>query len=265
MTCSRSEAGFALLVLLAAIGAGSLLLLVAVPQLSPVQTRRTAEAEAHLAETLTAVRTAHLRFGAVPADLDALAAAAGLDPNGAWRLDPFGAAQELGYVVGPNGAELLSRGRDGVLGTPDDLRVLAVGETMRRIRQRGRLRLLRAVLSQSEFRLSPTMLAFDLLGLREALRDAARAKREWLTASAAQRLALGAELSAAGLLLQTLSLLHGLVPLPTVVTGPGGLANRLGMPDDRFTDLCGGTLRLDPVLGVVAPGSDGIGGTDDDM
>jgi hypothetical protein len=53
--------------------------------------------------------------------------------------------------------------------------------------------------------------------------------------------------------------------LPVALTGAGGLMDRLAMEDARAVDGAGAPLLLDPVVGFVAAGADGTGGTDDDM
>ena len=53
--------------------------------------------------------------------------------------------------------------------------------------------------------------------------------------------------------------------MPTSLTGAGGLMGELGFPDSRAYDGSGSPLLLHPILGWVAAGSDGTGGTDDDM
>jgi hypothetical protein len=58
---------------------------------------------------------------------------------------------------------------------------------------------------------------------------------------------------------------HALTALPVALTGAGGLMDRLAMEDARAVDGAGAPLLLDPVVGFVAAGADGTGGTDDDM
>lgn len=227
-----AEGGFALLVLLLVLGAGSVAIVLAAQALVPTLADRAATAEARLAIAQDAVRTAYRRSGAFPPDLAALAAAAGLAVDGAWRVDPYGAAQDLDYAV--------------------------TGSAVR-------LRLIRAVLLRSPYRLAATMTAADVAAMRAAMRDHALARREWLTADAAARAALTARMASAAAAIANLATAHALPPLPPAVTGAGGLMNQLGLPDARAVDGRGRPLAGEPSLGVVAVGSDGIGGSDDDM
>lgn len=260
-----AEGGFALLVLLLVLGAGSVAIVLAAQALVPTLADRAATAEARLAIAQDAVRTAYRRSGAFPPDLAALAAAAGLAVDGAWRVDPYGAAQDLDYAVTGSAVRLRSRGPDGRLGTADDLRSDVAEETPLRDRQRARLRLIRAVLLRSPYRLAATMTAADVAAMRAAMRDHALARREWLTADAAARAALTARMASAAAAIANLATAHALPPLPPAVTGAGGLMNQLGLPDARAVDGRGRPLAGEPSLGVVAVGSDGIGGSDDDM
>lgn len=96
------------------------------------------------------------------------------------------------------------------------------------------------------------------------MRGFALAQRQWRTASNAERVALQATMdtctTALGLLLATASYV-----VPTAVTGAGGFMSRLGLSDSRAVDGVGRSYALHPVLGVIAVGYDGVGGTDDDM
>lgn len=260
-----AERGFALLVLLAVLGAGSVAILLAAQALVPTLADRTAIAQARLATAQDAVRTTYRRNGALPSDLDGLAAAAGLAVDGMWRVDPYGAAQDLDYAVTGGAVRIRSRGPDGRLGTADDLRIDVAEETPLRARQRARLRLLRAVLLRSPYRLAPTMTSADAAAMRAAMRDCAVARREWLTADAAARTALTTRMATAAATIANLATAHALPPLPPAVTGAGGLMNQLGMPDAKAVDGRGRPLAGEPSLGVVAVGADGTGGTDDDM
>ena len=117
----RPQAGFALLVLLGLIGVGSLLMVTMVQSVVPPAARRAADAEAHLTVVTQAAAVAFRRTGGFPADLDALAVAAGRIDPGDWRRDPNGHAQELDYSTTTGGVRVRSRGLDRRLGTADDL------------------------------------------------------------------------------------------------------------------------------------------------
>ncbi|MBM4063470.1 MAG: hypothetical protein FJ265_20575 [Planctomycetes bacterium] len=260
----RAE-GFALLVLLALVGAGSLGVLLAVQAFLPPLADAAARAQHNVATAADAAQQAFVRAGAFPADLDALAAASGLPPGGGWRNDPYGAAQDLDYGFAGADLRVRSRGPDRTFGTADDVALLAVTEDLVRVRQRARLRLLRAVLLRSPYCSSPLMSAGDRASMRTALRDCAIAKRRWRTADAAERAASTAATTAAAATVAGLRAAYGLAILPAAVTGAGGLMEQLGMPDARATDGLGRPLLGDPVLGVLAAGSDRTGGTDDDM
>lgn len=119
MSASRDsngrERGFALLALLAVIGAGSMLLVVAVQRLVPPQGQHQRIAAGNLATCVAAAELSFHRNGAFPTSFDLLATAAGLDPTGPWRRDPFGAAQD--FVWSRNGTRLQLRSR-GLTGAP---------------------------------------------------------------------------------------------------------------------------------------------------
>lgn len=259
------EPGFALIVLLAVVGFGSVGLLLAVEACLPTLRERQALSAHNLETAEAAARIAYRRNGSFPSDLDGLSTAAGLDVDGMWRRDPFGHGEELDYVRA--GADLLvtSRGADGQLGTADDSSYRISGEAQLRTRQRLRLRMLRAVLLRSPFRLAGSMSAGDEEQMRTAMRDYAVARRQWRTGDAATRLTLTATMASCAATVAGLTSVHVLPSLPVSLTGAGGLMNQLGMEEARAVDGAGVALLLDPVLGFVAAGADGIGGTDDDM
>jgi len=260
-----AQRGFAMLALLAVIGVGSVGVLLAVQAfLPPLRTRGTTAAD-NLQVAADAQRVAYRRDGAFAADLDALASTAGLAGDGAWRRDPYGAAQELDLQVSATGATVRSRGVDGRLGTADDVTEFVAAEPLLRARQRPRLRLLRAVLLRSEFLLDGAMTSGEQAQMRSALRGYATAQRRLLTSDAATRAALASEMLAHAATIDGLRGAYGLPAMPTSTTGAGGLSSRLGVPDARAVDGRGVTFASDPVLGWRALGGDGTGGTDDDM
>ncbi|MCK5941636.1 MAG: hypothetical protein KAI24_06690, partial [Planctomycetes bacterium] len=184
---------------------------------------------------------------------------------GAWRRDPFGAGEELDYGLVGSDARLRSRGGDGRLGGVDDTTIAVVGETQLRVRQRLRLRMLRAVLLRSQFRWDSAMTPGDVARMRAAMRDLAVAKRQWLGADAATRADLTTRMNAATTTIEGLVSAYGLPPIPSSLTAAGGLMSQLSMPDARAVDGAGAALLRDAVLGFVAAGADRNGGTDDDM
>lgn len=271
MTARRSpagqdgQAGFALLVLLAIIGAGSVGILLAVQSVGNPFAERPQRTERNLAVADQALRVAFRANGAFPASIDALAAAAGLDPDGDWRQDPWFAPNDLDYGNVTGGKRARSRGPDRRLNTADDQSAVVGGESLVRARQRGRLRMIRAVLLRSQYRLSGTMTPTDVAAMRTATRDHAIAQRAWLTADAAARAALATTLTATASTIETMRVTHGMPALPNRVTGGSGLMARLGMPDWKAIDGNGRNMVIDTSLGVRAIGYDRTGGTDDDM
>ena len=261
----RNESGFALLVMLGIIGAGSVGLLLAVQAIVPGLADRDELARANLDLAADAAQVAYRRDGAFPADLDGLAAAGGLDAAGLWRRDPYGAGEELDYGIAGSGLRVRSRGVDGQLGSSDDLEREVATETQLRVRQRLRLRMLRAVLLRSPYRHAVSMSASEEVQMRDAMRGYARARRHFLTADPAARVTLTNDMATARSTIDGLVALHAMPALPSAVTGVGGLMGQLAMPDARAVDGRGAALVIDDVLGWVAIGSDGTGGTDDDM
>jgi hypothetical protein len=262
---SASPQGFALLVLLGVVATASLAIVLAVNRFVPVLAVRTRHAIEHLDRAQVALATGHRRSGAFPADLDAVAVAAGLDAAGAWRVDPYGEGRDLDYVTTAAGATLRSRGLDRNLGTADDIVSQLPLERQLRLGQRSRLRLLRALLTASPYRTMPTMSAGERTSLRAAMREQAICRRRWLGADAAARAALTMRLSTATATVTALCLAHGATALPVALTGAGGLITAIGALDLAAVDGAGRPLVADPVLGIVAVGGDGTGGTDDDM
>jgi hypothetical protein len=259
------QRGFALLVLLAIIGAGSFGLLLAVQATVGAFADRPLRTEQNLTTAGAAMRVAFRADGRFPTGLDALAGAAGLVVDGEWRRDPWFAPNDLDYRAVGTGRRVRSRGADRRLNTADDAAVVVAAEPLVRARQRGRLRLIRAVLLRSPYYLTGAMTSPDQATLRAALHDQANARRAWRTADAATRAALQATLTASAATVATLRLTYGLAALPTLATGGAGLMAQLGMPDGKAIDGNRRALVADPLLGVIALGYDRSRGTDDDM
>lgn len=261
-------AGFALLAMLLVVGAGSLWIVLAAQQFVPVLADRALRTEAGLAQVAAAVRDGFVANGTYPASLDVVAAQNGWLPQGAWRRDPWGSGQEWVLATSATGLQVQSRGPDGRIGTLDDVRVDVPREPLVRVCQRDLLRLLR---SAYVARLQADVLAVAAAvggvaptGLATAVRTYARARRQWLGADAPTRVQLTASMTAAAATV-TACQVFASWSQPVAVTGAGGLFARLGLPDALAHDCLGQALRLDPILGVVAVGSDGVWGTDDDM
>lgn len=259
------QRGFALLVLLAILGAGSLGVLLAVQGLGHPFAERPQRTERNLEVVDRAMRVAFRGGGTFPASVDALAAAAGLDAGGTWRTDPWSPPNDFDYRNVSGGRRGLSLGPDGRRNTADDVATVVAAEPLVRARQRGRLRLIRAVLLRSGYRLAGTMTPTDLAAMRTAMRDHAVARRAWLTTDAATRATLATTLTATGATIEALRIAHGLPRLPNRLTGGSGLMAQLGMPDTKAVDGNRRNLRIDPVLGVRADGYDRRRNTDDDM
>lgn len=262
---TAGEHGFALLVMLAIVGIGSVGILLAVQGFLAPLAETNARVEANLGTVERAAREAFVRDGAFPADLDALATTAGLPVDGGWRLDPWGSALDLDYQRSSASLQVRSRGNDRSLGTSDDHTVAVAAEPLLRLRQRGHLRLLRALFLRSPYRFAVTMSTGELASMRTAMHDYAVARRRWWGADAALRVTLTAQMAAAALTVTTLATTHACVALPAALTGAGGLMEQLGVADGLAIDGLGRALLADPVLGVVAAGNDLVGGTDDDM
>ena len=239
--------------------------LLAVQAFLPLLRDRQVVAQQSLETAGQGVRGAYRQSGVLPTDLDSLESAAGLSSLGQWRRDPYGSGQELDYSVAAGQVRLRSRGVDGLLGSTDDLQVTIEEEPLLRQRQRLRLRLLRAVLVRSPYRYAGSMSPADEAQMVAAMRDYARARRQWLTADAATRTTLATQMSTASATISSLASTHALPALPATLTGAGGLMSQLAMSDARAIDGRGAALLLDSVVGMVAVGADGAGGTDDDM
>jgi hypothetical protein len=259
------ERGFALLAVLSIIAAGSLVLLAAVQRLVPPLAGRARLVDDRLAVCQEAVEIAYRRNGAFPANLTALATPAGLDANGVWRRDPSGFAVDFAYNRNGTRVQLRSRGPDRRLNTADDVIETIPAERPLRTRQRGRLRMLRALLLVSPYRTSGTMTADDRTAMHDAMRDYAIARRRWLGADAATRAVLTTTMQGAATTISGLVASKGCAALPTALRGAGGLMTAIGSTDAAAVDGRGAALVRHTVLGIAAAGNDRTRGTDDDM
>ena len=257
--------GFALLVLLAIVGVGSLAIVLALPSTMPPGGGQAVQAEANVAAAQVAARIGYRRNGAFPASLTQAATVAGLDATGAWRVDPWGRGADLQWTAVTGGLRVRSCGRDGRFGTTDDTAIVVATDTQLRLRTRARLRLLRAVLARSAYRWSPTMSTNDQTSMRTAMRAYAVARRSWSTADTTTRAALTATMASASTTVATLVAANALPALPNALVGAAGLMQQLGIDATRAVDGRGVRLLRDAVVGVVASGADRRGGTDDDM
>lgn len=262
---ASGERGFALLALLLLVGVGGLVAIAAVEQVvAPDADQAVASAE-RLAETAGAARRAFRAAGAFPSRLDTLAAAAGMATDGPWRSDPFRPGRDLDYRVRSRDVTVRSAGPDRRLNTADDVAFAVDDEPLVRLRQRARLRVLRAVFAASAYRTTWMMSSAENAAMRAAMRDYAAAKRAWLTTDAAGRVLLQQRLDDAEAAVDALVIAHGLRSLPARLTGGSGLLSVLGLSTARAVDGTGAALLLDPVVGFVARGSDRTRNTDDDM
>lgn len=266
MTPTRvaSEGGFALLVLFAVIASASIGIVLAVQALAPLADSAV-RAQDNLAAVEIIARDEFRRRGAFPATLGGLVAASDGLTTAPWRTDPWGAARDLDYRLVGASLRVRSRGVDGVLGTSDDLQADVLAESLVRVRQRARLRIVRAVMARSQYRHAPSMTASDEATMVAAMRDYAIAKRGWLTADAATRSALTTQMNTAESTITSMASSHGCTPMPSAVLGAGGLMEGLGLPPEKAMDGIGAYFVIDTAVGVTARGSDLTVGTDDDM
>jgi type II secretory pathway pseudopilin PulG len=259
------QRGFALLMLLGVIASAALAIVLVAQRFLPPLADREPTASANLATVQRAAALAHRRAGSFPANLDTLANATGLPTLGGWRRDPFGVAQDLSYRRTTASTTVRSRGSDRRLNTADDGVATLSTERSLRLRQRARLRLLRALVLRSQYRTQPSMSADERAAMRTAMYEIAVARRAWLTADTVARAALTTRRNDAWAVIQALTTRHGCPPLPTAMTGSRGLASRIGAADSMMFDGAGRRLVADPQLGMVAVGNDRRRGTDDDM
>jgi hypothetical protein len=259
------QRGIALLVLLGVIAAASMAIVLAAQRFVPPWSIRATTAVDNLVIVQGAASRARRTAGTFPANLNALATSAALPVAGSWRRDPFGVAQDLDYRATTAALTVRSRGLDRRLNTADDVVATVPSERIVRLRQRARLRLLRALLLRSPYRLQPSMSAAEQAEMRAATHDHARALRGWLTADATGRAAATARMNAASATIAALVAAHSCPPLPVALTGAAGLMSRIGAADGMAVDGRGRALVTDPVLGMRSRGNDGRRNTDDDM
>lgn len=264
-TTDASQRGFALLVLLGIIGTASMAIVLAVAAMLPPLAERGQRTTGNLETAVRAAMLGYRRNGAFPADLTAAATAGGLDATGTWRSDPHGTLQDTGYGMAGTNLRIRSRGLDRAFGTADDITYLLSTEQQLRLRQRGRLRLLRALVTVSPYRLAGSMSPAERDSMRGAMRSFAVAQRLWLSADAATLPVLAASMAADSATVTNLTVLHSCPPLPVSVTGAGGLATNIGTIDSQLVDGAGRALIANNTLGVAATGNDLIGSTNDDM
>ncbi|MHC5063308.1 MAG: hypothetical protein ACYTG5_04975 [Planctomycetota bacterium] len=260
--------GFAMLALIIAVAAaGAAGLAIFGNKFSrPVEVEHLASVADRLSLTREAAQQVYQQSGSFPANLGALAIAIGLDSAGEWRLDPFGGGSDLDYQVSGVPANLVirSRGPDGALGTGDDRSIQLSEQIPGRARTRGHLRLLRARFFNSSLMDDPGMAPVERMALRTHMSNYAIAQRQLLFAAPSDKPALIAARDLAAAQIQAIRSSHGLPPIPSSSTGPGGLCEALGIPDALGTDGFG-SLLLTGEVGFISAGGDRTGGTDDDL
>lgn len=259
------ERGSVMLALVLFTGACGLVATMLIERLVRPATDTVGAAEAALADVTVTARRAFRSAGAFPSNLTNLAAQSGRQSDMLWRQDPWASGLDLDYRIRQRELHLRSRGPDRRLGTADDLLCVVDDEPVVRLRQRARLRILRAVLAASSLRVAWTMSAADKQAMQAAMGDYAAARRSWLTADTAARTALTTRMQDAAAAIEAMRAAHGLPAMPTRLTGGSGLLTALGLPSGRAVDGLRRALDIDPVLGFVARGSDRTRGTDDDM
>ncbi|MBL8750058.1 MAG: hypothetical protein JNK78_12915, partial [Planctomycetes bacterium] len=263
--CRPGQRGFALLALLGLVGMFGIGALLVAQRLVPTSAQFADDAEDNVVTVERAARVAFRRNGAFPANLASLAAAAGLDSTARWRTDPWLPPTDLDWRRPSTGATVRSRGADRRLGTVDDVTATILAEDLVRARQRGRLRMLRAVLLRSQYFFAAGMGATEIAAMRTAMHQNATARRSWVTADTTARVALQATLDDSAATIAGLRSAYSCPAIPTRIVGAGGLMTALGIPDSRAVDGIGRRLVRDVSLGVAATGYDRRRNTDDDM
>ncbi len=259
------QRGFALLSLLLLVGVGGVVAIAALEHVVRPPTDLAVRAAERLAAVTSTARRVFRESGSFPARIDDLATTEQLDQAGDWRRDPWRPGVDLDYRVRSRDLTVRSTGPDRRLNTADDVAFAVDDEPLVRLRQRARLRVLRAVLAASSLRTIWTMSAAENTAMRTAMRDYASARRAWLTTDAAGRAVLTIRMSDAQATVDALASAHGMPTMPTRLTGASGLLSRLGLTSARAVDGIGRALQIDPVVGFVANGSDRRRNTDDDM
>lgn len=258
-----NERGFALLFMMILIGAAGGVFLLAVESFVAVGADRAGRAASSLAELRRAAHDIYLRTGTAPASAAATVTAAGLRPE--VQIDPYGWNADFGWTNSATAITIRSRGEDRVLGNADDPLATVPLQEPGRASTRHRLRLLRAQLLRSPYRLQLSMSAADQANLRSWTRQYAQACRRWILEPANQ-VVLSATMVTMQTQIAALCAGHGCAPLPASVTGVGGIMTGIGNVDARAVDGFGRGLQRDAAVGLKSSGADGAPGSPgDDM
>ncbi len=248
---------------------------------------RRSVAERRVAAIAMDARDAWQRDGTLPADLGAVADTCITDPYGRWRFDPFGRGGDLTYriISNPTRVTVTSCGPDGIAGTADDISFTADFESGARQITRGRACALRALYSRSRYCDDKRMKGEDRDRLREAIRSYGAAQRRTRYEEdddqgeedddddhggkqKKDKKKHGrkheSERDEAENAIDSLRHNYGLPDLPKRATGPGGLCERLGVPDSRGIDGFGNPFDV-VSAGFRSRGADGEGGNSDDQ
>ncbi|MBI5850655.1 MAG: hypothetical protein HZB39_06385 [Planctomycetes bacterium] len=280
------EGGIVLLALLLVIaGIGMVAIAAAESTSDELLGARRSVAEGRVAAIAMDARDAWQRNGTLPADLGALAGTCITDPYGRWRFDPFGRGGDLMYRINsnPTGVTVTSCGPDGIAGTADDISFTADLEPGARQHTRGRACALRALYATSRYCDDKRMKGDDRAKLRKAIRSYGAAQRRTRyeedddegddddhkgeddqhhgKKNGRKHESERAEAEDA---IESVRKSNGLPELPQRATGPGGLCERLGVPDSRGIDGFGNPFDVVPA-GFRSRGADGKGGTSDDQ
>lgn len=260
---NERERGFALLFMMILIGAAGGVFLLAVESFVSVGADRAGRAAVALAELRRAAHDICLRTGTAPASVAATVTAAGLRPE--VQVDPYGWNADFGWASTATAITIRSRGEDRVLGNADDLVVTVPLQEPGRASTRNRLRLLRAQLLRSPYRLHAGMTATDRDNLRSWTRQYAQAGRRWIYEPANQA-ALTASMTTLEAQITGVCAAHGCTPLPASVTGVGGIMTGIGNADTQAFDGFLRGLQRDAAVGLRSSGADGAPGSPgDDM
>ncbi|MBK8096329.1 MAG: hypothetical protein IPK26_04435 [Planctomycetes bacterium] len=258
-----NERGFALLFMMILIGAAGGVFLLAVESFVTVGADRAGRAAASLADLRRAAHDIHVRTGTAPTSAAATVTAAGLAADR--QIDPYGWNADFGWTNSASAITIRSRGEDRVLGNADDLVATVLLQEPGRASTRNRLRLLRAQLLRSPYRLAAGMSVADEANLRTWTRDYAQACRRWIYEPANQA-ALAATMAARQTQITNLCTAGGCPPLPASVTGVGGIMTGIGNVDARAFDGFQRGLGRDAAVGLRSLGADGATGSPgDDM
>lgn len=258
-----NERGFALLFMMILIGAAGGVFLLAVDSFVTVGADRAGRAATAMAELRRAAHDMYLRTGAAPASAATAVAGGGLRPER--QFDPYGWNADFGWSVTATAITIRSRGEDRVLGNADDPVMTLPLQEPGRASTRSRLRLLRAQLLRSPFRLAVGMSAADEADLRSWTGQYAQACRRWIDEPANQG-ALSATMTTLQAQIASLCTASGCLPLPASVTGVGGIMAGIGNVDARAFDGFRRGLQRDDAVGLKSVGADGAPGSPgDDM